>query len=204
MNRRDLERRLESVADFPDPDAAREQYLTPPDLASHLLHVAAMRGDLDGTVLDLGCGTGMLALGAALLAPERVVGVDVDAGALAVARENAARLSPPVVPEWVRGDVASLPLRVDGATVLANPPFGAQRGRAGADRAFLRAAAETGRVSYTVHNAGSRDFVESFVADLGGEVTDAFAAELTVPRRFDFHDDAERTLAVEVFRVRYS
>lgn len=42
-------------------------------------------------VLDLGCGSGILAILAAKLGAERVVGVDTDPEAVQVARENAAR-----------------------------------------------------------------------------------------------------------------
>jgi putative methylase len=56
-------------------------------------------------------------------------------------------------------------------------------------------------VSYSVHNEGSRAFLESFAADRGGEVTHAFAAEVDLPRQFDHHDDDSRAIDAEVFRV---
>jgi ribosomal protein L11 methylase PrmA len=40
----------------------------------------------DRSVLDLGCGTGMLSIAAAIMGAGHVLGVDVDASALAVAR----------------------------------------------------------------------------------------------------------------------
>lgn len=47
-------------------------------------------GDIEGhTVLDLGCGTGMLGIAACMLGAGTVVGVDIDSGALAAAAENA-------------------------------------------------------------------------------------------------------------------
>ena len=44
----------------------------------------------DKTVLDLGCGSGILAIGALLLGCERAVGCDIDPKAPAVAEDNAA------------------------------------------------------------------------------------------------------------------
>lgn len=44
------------------------------------------------TVLDLGCGTGMLALGAALVGSDLVFGVDIDGEALTVAQSNVEEL----------------------------------------------------------------------------------------------------------------
>jgi putative methylase len=198
-----LERELSAVAGFADPSASLEQYATPADLAAHVVHVADLSGDVAGrTVLDLGAGTGTFALGAALRGADRAVGLELDADALAVARRNERRLDPPTPVDWLRADATRPPVSPDGpATVLMNPPFGAQRGTEGADRAFLRSAAEVATVSYSVHNEGSRAFVESFVADAGGEVTAAFRGLLTVGRQFDFHEDDSRDLPVEVFRV---
>ncbi|MFB6174082.1 MAG: METTL5 family protein [Halobacteriales archaeon] len=196
-----LERRLQSLAGFADPRAEREQYPTPADVAAHLLHVADLRGDLAGTVLDLGTGTGVLALGAALRGAAGVVGIDVDVGALATARENERRVEPPTSVDWLRGDATRPPLRPTEATVVMNPPFGAQAGNAHADRAFLAAAAAVGTVSYSIHNAGSRAFVESFAADRGGEVTDAFAVELDLDRQFPFHERERASIDAEAFRI---
>lgn len=207
--KRALERRLAAVEGFRDPDVAREQYPTPADLAAHVLHTADLQGDLAGTVVDLGTGTGMLALGAALREPARVVGFDVDPSALAVARENERRLTPPRSVAWVRGDATRLPLAVDAAgdaepTVVMNPPFGAQYGNRHADRRFLAAAADLGGVSWSIHNGGSREFVESFAADEGGTVTHAFAAELDLANRYDFHTAEREALDVEVFRITWA
>jgi len=202
VRRRTLERRLEAVEGFADPDPAREQYATPADVAAHLVFLAASRGDL-GRVLDLGTGTGMLTLGAALAGAERVVGVEADPAALAVARANTDRVSPPVEPSWVLGDATRPPV-AGRWTVLANPPFGAQRGNEHADRAFLAAASEVATVSYTLHNAGSREFVESFAADNGGRVTDAFAVELDLPRQFGFHSAERATVDAEAYRVEWA
>ena len=204
-SRRTLARRLESVADFADPDVSLEQYLTPPEIAAHVCHLAVMQGDLERPVLDLGTGTGMLAIGAALAGAPRVAGIDVDAAALAVARENAGAVLENRSPDWVCGDATRPPIQPTGEfTVLSNPPFGAQRGNEGADRAFLEATTGLATVSYTIHNEGSQEFVESFSADHGGVVTHAFRAEFPIERRFEFHTDDSRTLAAEVFRIEWS
>ena len=58
-------------------------------LCLRLLDDLAQRGELPHAVLDVGCGTGILGIGAALLGARRVVGIDVDEPALLLARENA-------------------------------------------------------------------------------------------------------------------
>ena len=203
-SKRALERRLADLEGFVDPRVDREQYATPADVAAHLLHRADLEGDLAGrTEIDLGTGTGLLALGAALRDAARVVGLDVDADALATARENERRIDPATPVHWVRAEATRAPLCTAGATVVMNPPFGAQRGSRHADRAFLATAARLAAVSYSIHNADSRGFVESFAADRGGRVTHAFRAELALDRQFEFHDAERAEIDAEVFRIEW-
>ena len=221
MDKAALERRLSELAGFADPRAEFEQYPTPAWLAAHLVHLADLQGDLAGrTVLDLGTGTGVLALAAATRDPERVVGIERGRAALETARENeraflgegshersfpgtGSHETAPV--HWILGDATRPPVVSLGpTTVVMNPPFGAQRGNEGADRAFLETAAELADVSYSIHNEGSRAFVEAFAGDEGGAVTHAFAAEFELGRQFEFHEAARREIPVEVFRIEWS
>ncbi len=203
--KRALETKLAVVAGFDDPRAALEQYPTPPELAAHVVHLADLHGDVEArTVLDLGAGTGMFALAAALRGPARVVGLELDPSALAVARENERRVAASAPVHWVRGDATRAPLSVpDPATVVMNPPFGAQTGNEHADRAFLATAAEICAVSYSVHNAGSREFVESFAADNRGTVTHAFGASFELDRQFAHHTADRTEIDAEVFRIEW-
>lgn len=203
MRRGALERALSVVAGFEEPSPRLEQYPTPADIAAHLVHLADVQGDLDRTVVDLGTGTGMLALGGALCGAPRVVGVDRDRRALARACENTRRVAPPTHPEWVCGDATALPLAVEHATVVMNPPFGAQRGNEHADKAFLEMTANIAAVSYSIHNEGSRSFIESFADDHGASLTHAFAVDLDLPRQFDFHTADRRTIDAEAYRIEW-
>ncbi|MEF8779711.1 MAG: METTL5 family protein [Haloferacaceae archaeon] len=205
-SRRDLATQLAVVAGFEDPDASLEQYPTPPDLAAHVIHVADLQGDVEGrTVLDLGTGTGMLALGAALRSPARVIGIELDAAALSVARRNEPRVGSTTPIHWIRGDAGRLPLRTsEPTTVVMNPPFGAQDGRRHADRRFLATAAEIANVSYSIHNEGSREFLEAFAADNAGTITHAFRAEFELEKQFEHHTADRRDLETEVYRIEWS
>lgn len=204
--KRTLEGQLTVVAGFDQPTVELEQYPTPPALAAHVIHVADLNGDIEGrTVVDLGTGTGMLALGAALRGPARVVGVELDADPLTTAGENERRVGTTVPIHWVRADATRAPLCLtEPTTVVMNPPFGAQSGHEGADRAFLETAAEVADVSYSIHNAGSREFVEAFAGDNGGTVTHAFRAEFDLDRQFEFHDSEREEIETEVFRIAWS
>jgi putative methylase len=204
--KRALAQQLGVVAGFDDPRAPLEQYRTPPELAAHLIHLADLRGDIeDRTVVDLGCGTGMLALGAALRGPERAVGLDIDPAPLQTARDNEGKVASATSVSWIRGDAGQAPLVPAPAetTVVMNPPFGAQSGNEHADRAFLETTAEIAGVSYSIHNEGSQEFVGSFAADNGGTVTDSYQTEFEIPRQFDHHEDESRAVTAEVYRIEW-
>ena len=200
-----LETQLAVVAGFDNPRVSLEQYPTPPDLAAHVIHVADLNGDIEGrTVVDLGMGTGMLALGAALRGPARVVGVELDRDAIETARDNRIRVGTKTPIHWVQADATRAPLCLEEpTTVVMNPPFGAQRGNEHADRAFLATAADLADVSYSVHNAGSRGFVEAFAADEGGEVTHAFEATFRLDRQFEFQESDAEDITTEVYRIEW-
>ncbi|MFC5136150.1 MULTISPECIES: METTL5 family protein [Haloferacaceae] len=203
--KRSLATKLGVVAGFENPRATLEQYPTPPDLAAHVVHLADLQGDVDGrTVLDLGAGTGMFALAAALRGPARVVGVELDRTALTTARRNERRIAASAPVHWIQGDATRPPVTFsEPVTVVMNPPFGAQDGNRNADRSFLATASELATVSYSVHNAGSREFLEAFAADNGGEVTHAFAADFAVDAQFEHHTEGSRELDVEVYRIEW-
>lgn len=193
---RDLERALSAIPPHPKPRAELEQYATPADLAGPLLHEAFAAGDLEGKrVVDLGCGTGIFAIGAALLGAREVVGVDVDDTSLEVARASAARLGARV--EWVASDVAAWRGAAD--TVVMNPPFGAQA--RGADRAFLDAAFRAAPVVYTLHNASTRAFVESYAQAAGYRATHAWAMRFTLRHQYRHHTKAAQDVDVIALRL---
>ncbi|ESO00869.1 hypothetical protein HELRODRAFT_157302 [Helobdella robusta] len=90
MKLKTLESTLSNVEPFRDPKLDLEQYLTSPHIAGHMLyHIEMKFGDIEGkTVVDLGCGTGMLSIAASLMGASYCLGLDIDDDALSIAREN--------------------------------------------------------------------------------------------------------------------
>lgn len=106
---------------------------------------------------------------------------------------------------WVRADATRAPLcPAEPATVIMNPPFGAQAANEHADRAFLETASRISAVSYSIHNTDSEPFVRAFADDNAGDVTHAYAATVELPRQFDFHTAAGEPLDVEIFRIEWA
>lgn len=201
MRLRQLEIRLEGLESYRNPTPAWEQYQTPAPLAARLLYQAFMEGCISGhSVCDLGCGTGILGIGAAMLGGYPVFCIDIDDEALETARHNAYAIGAQT--NFIRCDVRDPACigRIPGCdTVVMNPPFGAQT--AHADRPFIDAALVIGQVCYGIFNAGSRMFIEGYVQ---GRATleEVVSARFPIKRTFSFHTREVSEIGVEIIRFR--
>ncbi len=214
----DLELFLESLTPQPNPQAQLEQYTVSEQIAANMLYLASYtNGDvIDKAVLDLGCGTGRLGLGAAYLGAKEVVGIDIDPVAIKTAKENAVKAELPF--QLVNGDIAAITGQFD--TVLQNPPFGVQTREA--DRAFLVKALEVGNAVYSLHNHPEVDerlikllkssggmvqvqpnaFLERFIAKHGGAVSAVYAMLMTIPKLFDFHRKLKHDFVIDLYIIK--
>jgi len=193
MKQRKLEILLEEIEGFSDPELELEQYQTPSTLAAEILHFAYMQGDLEDSVQDLGCGTGILAIGAKLLGAKTVFGYDSDLKALEAAKSNARKLGVEV--EFVLSDISEVTGHVK--TTLMNPPFGARV--KGKDRPFLSIALKTSEVIYSIHNRGSLGFIQKFIKP--AIITHSYVAKFPIKRTFDFHTKEREVIEVEIYRI---
>ena len=193
MRREELVRRIQSVPLPPEPLAPLEQVATPAEAAADLLTILDRRFDLSGrSVLDLGCGTGRLAIGAALLGARPVTGVEVDARLVPIARA-AARAAGVSVNVHV-GDVTEWDRPAD--LVVMNAPFGAQRRHADRpfwDRAFALAKSAVGAFA----SAESRTFIARLALDRGAHVIEVEPVPWNLPRTFPHHRAASVRIAVD-------
>ncbi len=197
----DLEKAISEIEIHPMPKAYLEQYTTPSGVAVELLFVATYiyNDIIDKRIMDLGCGTGRLAIGAALLGAREAFGVDVDKMAVNIARKNAEKREVKRNTHWIVADIDVLKGTFD--TVLQNPPFGVQRRRA--DRKFIKRSLELGRKIYSLHKSGerNREFIKRFIEKHGGKVTGIFPMKMDIPKMFDFHTKKKRWVQVDLYRI---
>ena len=197
MKKKDLEIRLERVRPFDEPSAALEQYPTPAAIASDILFAAYANGDVaDMTVNDLGCGTGIFAIGAKLLGACEVRGYDVSSSALDIARKNAAELGTEI--GFIETDISNVSDRAD--TTFMNPPFGCQNEHA--DRPFLQKAMELSDSVYSIHMANTIGFLEDFVSSFGREIVARATYNYNIPHTFSFHSKTKQKVDIVVVNIR--
>ncbi len=199
---RELEMALERIERREQREISLEDYPTPAPIAAAILYAAEMEhGDIrDKVVVDLGCGDGIFAIGAAMLGARGVIGIDVQSKALKVCQRNSRLLGTDGVTDWVLGEVTSLGLR-DVDTVVSNPPFGVKK--RGADVAFLTKALSIAKVTYSIHLAGekNREFLRRKIEGLGGRVTQIETFEFPIPRLFEFHRRERHRTQVDLYRI---
>ncbi|UCF09288.1 MAG: 50S ribosomal protein L11 methyltransferase [Thermoplasmata archaeon] len=187
---------LERIPLHPEPKPELEQYTTPTRIAADVLYFAHSMGDIQGRkVVDLGCGTGIFAIGAALLGAEEAVGIDIDERAIEAAKRASEELN--VKARFLVSNV--MDFEEKGHCVLQNPPFGAQKKHA--DRPFIRKALEISSVVYSLHLTQTRDFVEREAERNGAEVTHRKTYEFEIGYTFEFHSKEKESFDVTLFRM---
>ena len=231
MKPKQLESELQDLKTFSTPKQNLEQYATTPLLATRVLHVAAVEFDdiEEKSVIDLGVGTGVLAIGAKLMGAGHVLGIDVDRDALEECKENLETYEPELEVELCLMDVVELIRRYDddedeeedveeeeksenvkrkdyvwprADTVLTNPPFGTRR--KGADVAFLAAAMKMAETAvYSFHKTSTREYIQKVAVKKLGAKSAKVVAEMKygLKNQYGHHRKEEVEVFVDVWRI---
>lgn len=209
MNKTQLKILLSRLEPVADKHPSLEQYQTPSDIAAELLTQADLAGDIDGkTVIDLGTGNGILALGAAVLGAEQVYAYDVDENSLDTAKQNKRVLEEELgrefSVEFIEKDVQDVEEGAD--TVVMNPPFGLQRGNRQANKVFLKEAFERAPTIYTLlHQADekrdeTRDHLAQLAEQHGFDATILSWFWFPIPREYAFHAKEQERVKVDLYK----
>jgi len=195
-SKKQLEIQLGRLKILEKPNLRLEQYPVSAETASELLYMAGFEhNDLNGRVIDLGTGTGRLAIGAALMGARDVLGVDLDEHALALAKENAETAGVRV--EWIQSDTEKVNGRFDA--VIMNPPYGTRTSHA--DTRFLEKALQLAPIVYSIHKSSTRDFLLKFVKKLGAQVNQVRSMKMAIPHLFEFHEKRQAIVEIDLYRI---
>ena len=166
--------------DFKQPIPELEQYATPPDIAFEIIKKVNSAGNLSGKVADLGCGTGRLAIAAAILGAN-VTGFEIDKDAIELAKKYSNKNNLNIA--WNNQAIENINEIFD--TVVMNPPFGSQR--PGADKIFLEKAMNISTHIWTIHLSETRKFIEKIVAKNNCEIIELYEFDYHLKSSMHFH-----------------
>ena len=189
MNVQDI---LNALQPFNNPKADLEQYTTHTPIV--LDWMTRAQTDLQGAhVLDLGAGTGVLGIAAGLIGASQVTFLEVDADAIEVLKENTKKLQVPF--SILHSPLKSVPCDV----VLTNPPFGTKNRHA--DKQFVLAACKSAPVVYSMHLAGSEEFIAKVAKETGHELTHIYPYSFMLTNTMPMHTQERKVVDVVVLRL---
>jgi putative methylase len=158
-------------------------------------------GDLDGWVGDFGCGTGRLAIGAALTGCDRVLCIDISCRDLFDARKYSEILGVRRYIDFLCWDLRKR-LNRDLDTVVMNPPFGIYR--RGIDLEFLKTAMATSKTIYSLFyfNIRSLRLIERIALEYGFKMSILGKYQMEVPAIYPTH--RRRIYRIPVLLARFT
>ena len=198
-----LEMRLQNIPAHPKPKVGLEQYTTPSIIASDLIWNAFGLGDIeDKDIVDLGCGTGIFAIGSALMGANSSIGVDIDVDSIELAREVSGKLKLDNL-NFIVSDIFDFNDGLNADTVFQNPPFGSQKkADRGQDLNFVKKAIELNAdVLYSFHMASTEEFLIGFYEDNSLNITHVFRYEFPIPKIYEFHNKEKQIVDVIAIRA---
>jgi putative methylase len=200
IGQKQIEIILSKLLPYSNPKLKLEEYSLDSKSAAKILSVAGMTyNDITNKrVIDLGCGTGILAIGAALMGAKHVVGIDIDEESIDIAKKNAKKVAVEV--DYLVGDIKSISSSFD--TTLMNPPFGSWN--RGIDIIFLMKALQISKVIYSLHKSSekSRKYLCRKILSLGGKIEKIFELEIILPHTYPFHRKKKYHVKTDLYRIK--
>jgi putative methylase len=192
---------LSQLQGIEHPVMALEQYETPSEIAADWIWQAALLGDVAGkTILDAGCGSGILGIGVLLLGAKKVYFVEKSEQLIAQCQENirtieeAYEIGEPIM---LHQDIAVFDERVD--VVFQNPPFGTKIRHS--DRIFLEKAFALADVVYSMHKWSTKAFVEAMARDAAFRIDRLWRYEFPLKRTLPYHRKLTVVIDVGLWRL---
>jgi putative methylase len=202
MTKKELSILLSRLKLFDKPEMKLEQHPTDSEIAGEVLWNAFMQGDVEGKIIaDLGCGTGILGLGALLLRAKKAFLVDIDSAAVELAMQNKAFLENETGEKlnavFCAGDIGVFDEKAD--IVIMNPPFGTKNENI--DTAFLLKAMDLVRVIYSFHKASTKSYIDQLVSESKFETTHYIEYDFPLKMSMAHHTKKIEKIRVGLWRI---
>ena len=196
---------LSKLKGFEKPKVRSEQYMIDPEIAADVLWQAFLSKNIENKVIaDLGCGTGILGIGALLLGGSKVYFIDNDENSLNIAKNNLEYAKSCIKSEsscsvgesvFICQDIADFKEKED--IVVMNAPFGVKKRHA--DKEFLEKAVKISNTIYSFHKSESLGFISAFSKDNGFKLAGKIDFSWPLKQTMEFHKSRIKRIDVSCF-----
>ena len=195
--------KLESIETFENPKEYLEQYQTSPEIAGEMFHYIYNKfgEEIENMKIgDLGCGTGILGIAAALIGCKDVVLFDIDEEIIDIAKQNVNNLELQNCIQIILCDVNQIKnwktLNKKFDIIVTNPPFGI-RSQSGADVEFIKCGINlcNGFV-YSLHKFSTFNFLKKFYSKNNINNLNGFKINYDLPKSYKFHKKNNKVIDV--------
>uniref|UniRef100_A0A0N4Z984 Methyltransferase-like protein 5 n=1 Tax=Parastrongyloides trichosuri TaxID=131310 RepID=A0A0N4Z984_PARTI len=208
MKRKQFEWYLSSLSSFKNPKIELEQYCTSSELCTDIIMtIEDLIGFENKKVADLGCGPGILLLGAGAFEPSSCVGFDIDEDALKICRENIDEADLDVDIELIKCDLINegIDKKYENAfdLILTNPPFGTKN-NAGIDIKFIDIGIKmlkNGGSLFSLHKSSTRNYIIKYGNNIKGIKCEGIAQlKWNLDKTYKFHKQKTKDIDVDLIR----
>jgi putative methylase len=197
MKKKELEIALQTIPLPKTTNPSLEQYITPASIAADIIFHAHLNNDIHNKhVIDLGCGTAIFAIGAALTGAIKTTAIEIDPRLIQIAQTYSHTHKLNI--DFIQSDIENITISAD--TILTNPPFGAQKPNQHADRKFLEIAYEFAPIIYSIHLSKTIPFIIKLITALNGTVTQKKMYKFPIKHQFSFHSKPIKYFNVTMIR----
>ncbi|XP_059090705.1 rRNA N6-adenosine-methyltransferase METTL5-like [Tigriopus californicus] len=210
-----LQSHLQGVEAFDTPKVLLEQYPTSANIAACMLHTMQTSfHDLeDRQVADLGCGCGVLSIGALMLGAHHVKGFEIDPEAGQIYMTNMAEFDMDASDfELIECDVTAMALASDEGqhvyakafdTVIMNPPFGTKHNK-GIDMTFVQQGLAMAKTAvYSLHKTATREHILKKARDWGVKAEVLAELRYDLPATYKHHKKPSVDIQVDFIRFSF-
>eukprot|EP00834_Sanchytrium_tribonematis_P008373 NODE_960_length_2883_cov_0.478807.p3 type:complete len:201 gc:universal NODE_960_length_2883_cov_0.478807:562-1164(+) len=196
MKRKQLLSIIQQIDPFEKPIIELEQYSTPADIAVDIVNHAQVENK---TILDLGCGTGMLSICALLLDAKHVYAVDVDENALEILQYNVDEFIEDLsLITIINSDVQNIPT-IEADICICNPPFGTRQ--SGIDKLFIKKGMEMCQEMYSLHKSTTRQHLIDYCASINCKCKVLAQIHYNLDATYKFHKNKSKNIQVDLLQI---
>jgi predicted RNA methylase len=201
MRLRSLAIQLSKLQEISSPNLNLEQYQTEGEIAARWLFDIQSFDDLKPgcRVVDLGCGNGILGIGAVLMGAGSAILVDSDEKSCEVSTRNVESLGISDSVKIVNSKIGEKDIEIREADiVVSNPPWGTQK--KASDRPFLEEIISIGTIAHLMHSSQATH-IRNFFNEFGWSPEEYGDLDFALPATYGHHSRMRGRTRASLWRI---